>query len=270
MTVGQLLGLGYTRRRIELATEAGRLIRVHHGVYAVGHRPRTPNARYMAAVLACGPGAVLSHRSAAALHGFWSHRHGSPDVTSTTKGASRRGVDRHWTRRLLPHEVMVKEGIAVTRPHRTAIDLADVVADNAYELALRSAERQKLLDRSELRPILGRRGTQRIQRRVNPLRSPLEEQFRAFLIRHGFALPVFNAEIDGVGEVDAAWFAHRVAVELDSYEHHRSREQFELDRERGALLTALDWRQVRLTQRLLDTEPVALFHGLLGDERLRS
>ncbi len=218
----------------------------------------------MAAVLACGPGAVVSHHDAAVLLGFGAPVGSPVHVTATTKGRSQAGILRHWTRRLLPFETTLRHGIPVTTPQRTAIDLADVLTDNASELALRSAERRKLLDRSRLRPIHGRRGAARVRRRTDPIRSPLEARFKAFLIRHSFPLPDFNAELEDLGEVDAAWPVRRLVVELDSWEHHGNRHQFETDRERRARLVADGWRVVEVTHRMLETEPVDLFHTLFG------
>jgi predicted transcriptional regulator of viral defense system len=181
VSVRQLRSLGLSDREIQRRREAGRLHRSFRGVYAVGHVPRTPEASYMAAVLAVR-GAVLSHRSAAALYGFWNHDHGAIDVTCIRKGASRPGILRHWTRSLHSAEVTTRHGIPVTTPVRTATDLADVAAPNAYELALRSAERMGLLDRAQVCAIHGRRGAGLVASRAEPERSPLESAFRALLV----------------------------------------------------------------------------------------
>ncbi len=258
----QLLEDRWTRRQIERAVSTGRLVRVHRGVFAVGHVPRTDHARWMAAVLT-GPALVLSHRSAGRLHRVLDVE-GRPDVLSVRQGVGPRTINRHWTRSLLPGETMTRTGIPCTTPARTLIDLADVLADDPWEIAVRSAERQRLIDRSDLVAIRGRRGHGRMLRLIDPLRSPLEAQFKAFLLRHGLPLPVFNAELPGIGEVDAAWPDRRVVIELDSWTYHGHREAFERDRARDAALAAMGWTRIRVTARMLDADPVDLFRRLLG------
>jgi hypothetical protein len=166
----------------------------------------------MAAVLACAPGAVLSHRSAAALWGVraWS---GQIEVTVPAKGASPTGIRRHSSRLLPVDEVTVRDGIPVTTVPRTIFDLAAVASTTGVEAALRESEYLQLHDRLSLRDLLerypGRRGARVVrtclERRAETpgrLRSPLEERFLPFLRRHRLPIPRLNAWIQAGGR----WF----------------------------------------------------------------
>lgn len=170
----QLQELGMGREAIEVRLRAGRLHRLHRGVYAVGHKALSLESRWMAAVLACGPGAVLSHRSAAALWGIRDPSSRAIEVTSRAKSRSRGSIQRHFA--MLPDdEVTTQLEIPVTTVPRTLFDLAAVSSVDAVEHALLESEYLRLHDRLSLPDLLdrypGRRGSPAIaeclERRAN-------------------------------------------------------------------------------------------------------
>ena len=210
----------------------------------------------MAAVLACGEGAVLSHQSAAAL---WSIRGTAKpriDVTAPRDLRPRSGLHPH--RAVLPaDEVTVHDGIPTTTPARTLLDLAAVVPRQTLERALDEAEilrlpgPHKLLDRYPRRTGAANLRTLLLtSRSPTPTRTELEAKFLTFLDAWGFDRPDVNTIIEGL-EVDAAWRDARLIVELDGFDVHRTRAAFERDRERDRRLTAAGWRVIRLTWRQL-------------------
>jgi predicted transcriptional regulator of viral defense system len=163
----QLLGLGLGRGAIDRRIEAKRLHPVHRGVYAVGHRELSRLGWWMAAVLACGPDAVLSHRSAAAL---WGIREGSPtraDVSAPRELASRPGI-RVRRAFVFADEGTIEAGIPVTTVPRTLLDLAAVLQPHELDRALEQAEALRLSDPIPLAALVerhrGRRGTARLRR----------------------------------------------------------------------------------------------------------
>jgi hypothetical protein len=221
----------------------------------------------MAAVLAGGDGAVLSHRSAAALWGIASFS-GATEITSPRDSRSRGAIHRHCML-LPPDEVTVLAGIPVTSVHRTLFDYAGVSLVDRLEAAIREAEYRRLWDRLSLPALLARhpgsRGNaklriclERLGRTAGFTRSDLEELFLPFLDRFGLPRPHLNARIQ-VGEewieVDCLWRQERLAVELDSRAAHETRAAFEADRDRDRRLQAEGWRVVRITWRQLHEEP---------------
>jgi very-short-patch-repair endonuclease len=244
VTAAQLKDLGLSREQIGRRLNAGRLLSVHEGVYFVGHVPPSPLARYMAATLATG--GYLSHRSAAALYGIYAHQR-RPEVVTTTKGADQRGLRRHWTRSLdAQKDTTTRYGIPVTTLQRTLQDLADVLEADPFEALLRNAERLRLIDRSQLRPIHGRRGYRKLKRAHELTRSKAEAAFRKTIRQAKLKRPEYNAPWRGY-EVDALWPADRLAVEIDGYDYHHNREAFRRDRAKQNALTAAGYRILRFT-----------------------
>jgi very-short-patch-repair endonuclease len=267
----QLEALGVGREAIELRLRAGRLLRLHRGVYAVGRRTHSQEERWMAAVLACGRGAVLSHRSAAALWGIRGRSHRAIEVTTPRKSRSRDGVHRHFA--VLPaDEVMVERGIPVTTVPRTIFDLAAVAPADTVEHALRQAEYLRLHDRLSLPHLLerypGRRGgpvvRQCLARRAESpgrSRSWLEEKFLPFLRRHRFPPPQLNAWVEAGErsfEVDCFWPATGAIVELDGFAAHGTRIAFREDRSRDRRLRVAGYGVTRIAPEQLDDEPEAI------------
>jgi very-short-patch-repair endonuclease len=266
----QLLGLGLGRGAIARRLEAERLHLVHRGVYAVGHRRITQMGWWMAAVLACGPAAVLSHRSAAVL---WGILDGSPtrvDVSVPRQRAGRDGIRPH-TAALAADERTVHAGIPVTTVARTLLDLAAVLDPHALNRALERAEALRLADQTSLVALMdrhrGRRGTANLKAAMKEglrpavTKSELERRFLAFVEQAGLARPRINLWLQIGGdwlEVDCAWPDKRVIVELDSRAYHQTTAAFERDRRRDRQLQVAGWRAIRVTDRALREEAEAL------------
>jgi very-short-patch-repair endonuclease len=240
---------------------------MHPGVYSVGHRVVSREARWMAAVLACGDGAVLSHRSAAALWGIRPVRRGPAEVTSARKSRSRDGIRRHFA--VLPaDEVTIERGIPVTSVPRTLFDLAATTTVDEVEHGLRESEYLRLHDRLSLSHLLerypGRPGSpvvrQCIARRAEApgrARSWLEEKFLPFLRRNGLPLPQLNSWIEVGGksmQVDCFWPATKTIVELDGFAGHGTRIAFREDRARDRALRAAGYGVTRIALEQLDDE----------------
>jgi Protein of unknown function (DUF559) len=220
----------------------------------------------MAAVLACGAGALLSHRSAAARWGIAPSGSERIEVTTTARGRS--GPDRvtvHRSRALHPEDRAVRDGIPVTSVARTLLDLAEVVGPLRLERAFEAAERLRLLDLAAVQRLLERSRGRRGVRPLNALvaeysggevpdtRSPLEDRFLAFCRAYGLPPPAVNVAVAGF-DVDAWWPGSRLAVELDSYTYHGTRAAFERDRARDAALQLAGYRVLRVTDRRLSKE----------------
>jgi hypothetical protein len=270
----QLISLGLGEDAIDARLRLGRLHRLHRGVYAVGHKVVSREGRWMAAVLTGGAGAVLSHRSAAALWGIATFS-GAIEITSPRNTRSRGSIRRHCAL-FPPDEVTVLDGIPVTSVHRTVFDYAGVSSVDRLEAAIRQAEYRRLRDRLSLPALLARypgaRGNvnlrlclERLGRTSGFTRSDLEDLFLSFLDRFGLPRPHLNARLQVRGqwlEVDCLWRKERLAVELDSRVAHETRAAFETDRERDRGLQSDGWRAVRITWRQLQDEPDRIAHDL--------
>jgi Transcriptional regulator, AbiEi antitoxin/Protein of unknown function (DUF559) len=264
VTRAQLLGIGITSPTISGWVREGRLHRVHRGVYAVGHPRLTPEGRFLAAVFACGPGAVLSHESAAVLWGLRQPRGPRIDVTVPTRGGrSRRGVLITHRSTLEPEEVTVKDGIPVTSAARTVLDLADVLRRRPLERVLDEAFYLGL-DLEGLTPRRGRRGFGLLtavlaahEAGTTWTRSALEERMLTLCRRRGLPPPVVNGEV-GRWDVDFHWPCERLIVETDAWSSHGGRGAFERDRAKDAQLVEAGWRVVRITRNRLAREPDAV------------
>jgi very-short-patch-repair endonuclease len=266
----QLVRGGIGRGAMEHRLKCGRLHSVHRGVYAVGHRVLSRDGWWLAAVLACGADAVLSHRSAAALWRIRPTERARADVTVPRAIGSCRSIQVHRTA-LAADEVTVVRGIPVTTVARTLLDLAAVVPPRHVERAINEAEVLRLGDERSLARLLERYprrpGTRALRKAGSSAlgsvtRSELEHAFRTFLDDHDLPSPIFNVQIEPVGEVDCLWHNHGLVVELDGRATHDTRAAFERDRERDRRLQALGHRVVRVTWRQLHTQPQALAHDL--------
>ena len=250
----QLLDLGVSYETVRSWEAAGRLHRVHRGVYAVGHGALTQKGRWMAAVLAAGEGAVLSHGSAAALWELATDR-GVPHTTTPAACRTRRGLRVHHSA-LPADEVTVRHAIPVTTAARTLLDVAATSSRRELERALRQAEFHRLADREEIDGILGRhpgrRGIAGLRSALGAVRpgeitrSDFEIAFLAFAERHRLPRPAMNFHAPW-GEVDAAWPDRRLAVELDGRAAHDTAGAFVRDRERDRAALVAGWRVVRAT-----------------------
>jgi very-short-patch-repair endonuclease len=262
----QLRTLGMSDRGLAHAAAAGRLHRIHHGVYAVGHTVLVPRGRWMAAVLACGPHAVLSHAAAGAL---WELRPSEAtiiDVTLPGTGGRqrRKGIRVHRARNL-DGQTTTNDGIPVTTPARTILDLATRLDRRGIERLLDQAENARLTDGPSLdalaRAHAGHKGAAKLLRTMDDhapgttlTRSELEEAFLGLCRESNLPRPKVNHHIEGL-EVDFVFLDHGLLVEADSWRWHRSRESFEKDRRRDAIHAAAGWRTLRFTHRQTEAEP---------------
>jgi very-short-patch-repair endonuclease len=266
---GQLREVGLTESGIARRVDAGRLHRVRRGVYSVGHPVLGRHARLLAAVLSCGPGAVLSHASAAALWGLRPSDAAYIDVT--VFGPSRRrgaGLRVHRARRLGADEIATHAGIPVTSVARTILDLAPTLRDDrALGRILDRAEVLQTIDVTSLVAVAGAHpghpGAGRLRRALaehtpGPLtRSDLEERLLALCRNRGLPRPRVNHFVAGL-EVDFLFAEQRVVVEADGWAYHRSRAAFERDRARDAALALAGYRVLRFTDRQVEREPATV------------
>lgn len=236
VSLTQLSRLGVEEASVHRRAKAGRLHRVHRGVYAVGHFALSPQARWLAAVLALGEGAVLSHSSAAALWGLIRPLGHEVHVTvPSTGGRNRRqGIRLHRTTTLSSACVTVREGIPVTTPARTLEDISGSLPERLVRRAIRQAE----LAGFDLGP----------SPEADRTRSELESMFLALCRRHRLPRPEVNATLDGL-TVDFLWREPRLVVETDGYRFHSGRVAFEDDRARDLRLKALGLDVIRLSYR---------------------
>ena len=273
-TASQLLGLGLTHRMIDRRVAAGRLHRIHHGVYAVGHANLTPEARWMAATLACGPDAVLSHRSAAALLGIRDAAGSRIEVSSPRRvGRSRAGILVHSGESLTPAEVAKVRGIPCTTVARTIVDLAAVLDQTGLEYATHRAQlRPWSLDLAEIATLLerfpGGRGVARLRSLLgrpaglsdSAAKSRLERAFLRLCRRASLPAPRVNAWIPlpipaGGLEVDFTWPDRKLAVETDSSSLHGTARARRNDAARDRALMLAGWRVARYTWWDVTVEP---------------
>jgi Transcriptional regulator, AbiEi antitoxin len=258
----QLIAIGVGPEGIARRIRSGRLHRLHRGVYAVGHESLRGEAYWIAAVLAAGPGAVLSHASAAALWGLRPSASALVDVTVPTRsGRTRRQKIRiHRSGHLPPDEVTRRLGIPVTTVARTLLDLADAVSTQQTKRALDEAEHLGLLYLTSLRAVVhanpGRRGATVLTlagARPERTRSPLEDRFLELIERNGLPRPLANEFVAG-READFVWPTQKLIVETDGGGAHLTRAAFEADRLRDRANLRAGYSTIRLTDRALDDE----------------
>jgi very-short-patch-repair endonuclease len=274
VAVWQLVALGFSSREIAVRVKKARLHRVYRGVYAVGHAALSRDGRDMAAVLACGPGAVLSHWSAAAR---WEllRPHGGPFVIARRRCVIK-GIHVYVAMTLEPRDQLVRDRIPITSVPRTLLDLAAVAPLRQLQRAANQAARKGRLNRDAVYELLERhprrRGTKALRAviaAVDPQtrrsRSDLETAFLALCRRYGIEKPVVNGKVAGV-EVDMHWPGTGLIVELDGYEYHRTPAAFEADRRRDAQLKLAGYQVLRVGDRWLEEDPAdvaATVKGLL-------
>lgn len=260
----QLRELGIGRGAIEHRLRLRRLHRIHRGVYAVGHRILTPDGWRMAAVLAAGPDAVLSHHSAAELWGLrWmaQRRH----TVTLARQIELPGVETHRAR-LPEDEIGLVRGIPVTSVPRTILDLAATCSHQEIARLVNEADVQRLWDALSLWDLLARyprrAGTKTVRRVLadRPTGVPrnlFEDAFLAFIDKHRLPRPEVDVWIT-VGkhtyEVDCLWRRQRLIVELDGCGAHETARAFERDRVRDRRLRVAGWNPIRVTWRELHHE----------------
>ena len=265
VTTEDLLAAGFSRGAIARRVAGGWLVRRHRGVYQLGVFAG-PYGTFMAALLACGPGTVLSHWAAAALWGLRAWREGLVDV-SMPGGipGSRAGIRRHRAGGLHPGDIVIRHGMRVTTPARTLLDLAAVTPRRELERLVEEAQVQRLVTRGELLAMVhrgaGRPGVTLLREIVGAddepsfTRSEAERRLVELIRAAGLPRPRTNVRIDGL-EVDAAWPAQRLVVEVDGFAYHGiTRTAFERDRRRDGQLLLAGYRVVRVTWLMLVREP---------------
>jgi very-short-patch-repair endonuclease len=259
----QLIAIGLSPAHVEYRLRVGRLHRIERTVYAVGHDRLVREGRWMAAVLTCGEHAVLSHRPAGALWGVAPYNGSLIDVTAPTKRRSRRRLRAHVAC-LDPADVATEGDIPVTSVARTILDLAAITDERRVERALERAEKLELFDLREINATCershGHRGLKILNHALalhvpdDATRSDFERDLLFLCRDHDLPLPSVNATVEGY-EVDASWPGTPLIIELDSWEHHRTRAAFERDRVRDANLKLAGYAVIRVTYRRLRDEP---------------
>lgn len=274
ISLEQLKARGLDRRGVAHRVRRGTLHREYRGVFAVGHARLTRAGRFMAAVLACGPGAALSHRSAASHLGLRDDNRATIDVTSPTRrGRDIDGITAHSGATLLPRDVETVDGIPCTTLARTLLDLAEVVGRRSLERAIDRAEVLRILDMRPIDDVLARANGRKAAATLRAVlaemrlqttltRSELEERFLQICRDVGHPPDGVNVWIpypDGGGaEADFVWHAARLVIEVDGRDVHTTRHAFEHDRRRDQRLNLLGWRVVRFTWRQVVEEPAAV------------
>lgn len=264
VTRALLLAEGVTTSAIEHRLNVGRLRPVHRGVYTTTHGELSETQVFLAAVLAAGPGAVLSHGSAAALWRILTTPAGPPEVLRA--GPNRegpRGVRLRMTAALPPTDTTTHRGVPVTTLARTLLDLAATGTAARLELALDEARARRLVAPHEIAALAAssRRGSAvlRALLATGPgfTRSEAERRLRALVRRARLPPPRTNVRVHG-HEVDAFWPEQRLVFEVDGYAAHATRTAFERDRRRDQELTASGIRVARVSWLQLTREPEAV------------
>ena len=266
----QLLSLGFSAQEIKGMLGNRRLLAIHRGVYAAGHLALSQKGRWMAAVLACGPGALLSHRSAAALRSLRPTAISYVEVLVPTERGNIAGVRPYLCRRLLAQDRDEVDGIPCTSVALTLLNLGAVLPRRAVERACDETEVQELFDLAALDDVLerfrGARGTATLRavRDDHPIgttrtRHELEERALALFGRHGIPRPAVNVTVStpsGIPfEVVFLWRRERLVLETDGMRFHSTRRQIERDRRKEAELVRAGYRVVRMTWRQIEREP---------------
>lgn len=262
---------------IKHAIETGRLHSVFRGVFAVGRRQISERGRLLAATLACGEGAVISHRSAAALMGLLDKGPASIDVIAPSRrGRKIDGIRRHHVRRPQRWETGTFDGIPCTSPARTLVDLAGVLGTRTLRSAFERAAARKLLDLGAIELSVGsggRTGTRVLRELLDEwrpaapvlargrLKSPLEAKVLPLLAKHGLPMPLANAPVElveGRIEVDFLWPQHRFVLEADSRAFHATDVAAERDRWRDRELIRVGYSSLRITHDQAESEAEAI------------
>jgi hypothetical protein len=275
VSLAQLRALGFGPRAVQQRVAAGRLRRLYRGVYSFGDRALRVEGRRLAAVLACGPGAVLSHRSAAAHWGLLNTDQAGIDVTTARGRHGATGIRLHRSRSLDAQDTTTHEGIPITTVHRTLLDLAATARPHQLERALAQAMYLELYDQRAIDGVIarsnGHRGTGALARAtarpVQVTKSAWEVRMLGLVRRAGLPEPICNKPLHapdhGECKPDFHWPAHDLIVETDGWEGHKTLAAFRDDRAKDAALTAAGHRVVRFTWDVDDATIVRRLRALL-------
>jgi hypothetical protein len=257
----QLAAIGVDGSRVKRWIAAGRLHRLHRGVYAVGHGLVAFEGRCLAGALACGPQVWVGARSSAALWGLAPRPGAGVDLTTTRTGVhSPPGLTVRRSRRLSPDEIGRVGVIPVTSVSRTLADLAALVSRRHLERAMEQADRMQLLDVSSLlASSRDRPGAVAVKAVLGawspaPTRSDLEDRLLAVVEGSALPRPAVNLLVAGM-ECDQVWEAARLVVEADSRTFHATHAAFERDRRKDARLARAGYRVLRFTWTQVTQEP---------------
>jgi very-short-patch-repair endonuclease len=261
---GQLAQLGLGRGQIAHRVRHGILHPIHRGVYVWGTPTSSLLARAHAAALACGAGAVISHDAAGALWGICPPPTGMLDVTIARRRVRIDGLRTHEARMVVVPEVRSIEGIPVTSPAQTLLDVAPRIAPHDLAAAVEFAQVKRLVTQRQLQAMIARSPRRAGVSALRALteeraftRSEAERRLLALLSAARLPRPELNATAEGY-EVDVLWRRHRVVLEFDSYAFHATRAAFERDRRRTAALQRGRYIVLRTTWRELTGESHAL------------
>jgi hypothetical protein len=264
VTRQQLIDLGYSYDGIDRAVASGQLQAWHRSVFAVGHRRLSPHGLCMGAILFRGKGALVSYQSAVWLWGLERVLEIPVNVSVRWRGHSQDAIGLHHCPALRDEDATMTEQLPVTSVPRTLLDYASVATKSRLERAIDQASRLDLLDAAAVNLIAeevrGHRGHRPLQRAMaiyhekGFTRSGGEKRLLAALADAGVAPPLVNNFIEGY-ELDFYWERERFAIELDSWEHHRSRRSFEADPERQEKLAMVGIEVIRITGTRLKREP---------------
>jgi len=263
----QLYEFGVGRGAIDHALKCGLIRQVHRGVYAVGHFSLPPFAAEMAAVLAVGEGALLSHYSAAVMWGLIPAVEGDIDVTlvGQDRSRSRDGIRVHRVKSMPPRDAGSLRNIPITRPARALLDITPDLRPPELERTFDAALKGKIVTRSAVAETAarspGRPGAARLAALARAelgdpadTRSWPEGQFLTLIRAGGLPEPELNVRF-GRYRIDALWRTHRLAVEIDSYGFHSTRRSFESDHERDLALAAAGFTVMRFTREQIVKQP---------------
>jgi very-short-patch-repair endonuclease len=274
ITGDQLTAAGLGRGAIAHRVKAHTMQRLHVSVYLLGAAPPTPMARARAAALACGPDAVVSHRSAACLFGLLPETTGDIDVTIPGRNqAPRSGIRRHRVKSLPRHHVTNVNGIKVTSIARTICDLAATESPHATEQAFQEALYREIVTDKALQAVLDReprrRGAPVIRALLeNPslTRSERERRLLKLIEQAGLPKPLTNVPLNGY-KADVFWPQYNLILEFDGWHAHGHRHAFESNRKRDQIMLTKGLRTLRVTDRQLTTEPIALVARIAQSQR---
>lgn len=271
VSLGQLQLAGLTASAVRDRVKSGRLYRIHRGVYAVGHSRLTGHGRTMAAVLAYGPKAVASHRTAGGLQGLREDNAAKTDISLPLRSArSRPGITAHAATTLRPCDITNRHGIPCTTVARTLLDLADVVPRRQLERAVEQAAMLRVFDLEALEDVLahanGRRGTGVLRGVLAAFgdepgltENDLEDRLLELCRAAGLPTPAVNEWLtfdDGPAiKADFVWRAQRLIVETDGWGAHGTRQAFERDRLRDQRVRLAGWELLRFTRRQVVRDP---------------
>lgn len=263
----QLVAIGFGPSGIQHQLKSGRLYQLFRGVYAVGCAQVSWQGRVMAAVLACGPDAVASHQTAAALHGIRPSSRAMIDVTTPRSRHGQHGIKVYRVRVLHLEDRSVVDGTPVMSVARTLLDLAAVVQLRQLRRAFEEAEKLRLLDLRAIERLFersrGRRGVKALRKVIAeyvepPITRSEAERLLVEVCDHaGIPRPQMNVSVAG-RVVDGVWHKQRLVIEIDSRTHHLTTAAFEEDRRRDADLMLAGYRVLRITWRRLRDEPDAV------------